>query len=92
MLVLSIKTEHTNFEVHMLNPKEHFPGFGGSRHPLVVGKTASMVVRSVSNVSGVLIDTEYDIHDASIWTWIANLINQNDEVVSAEAPEGRMVV
>jgi hypothetical protein len=84
MLVLSIKTDRANFEVHMLNPKEHFPNFGGSKHALVVGKTASMVIRSEYIESGQLVDDECDINDPVIWAWIADLINNNDSI-SAKA-------
>lgn len=74
MKVLTLKFSDGNtVEVHMLNPGEHFPGFGGSRHDLVVGKTASMVLRRTSRMSRT--DSERDIHDPAFWTMIARMLD-----------------
>lgn len=72
------------YEIHMLNPREHFPRFGGSRHDLVVGRTASMVVRKHHLASDVIDDTEYDIHEPTIWAWIAKLIREDSDGVIVE--------
>jgi hypothetical protein len=71
-------------EIHMLNPGEHFPGFGGSRSGLVVGKTASMILREKSSWG--IRDVEYDIHDQTVWEWIAGRINDREDNAAATAP------
>lgn len=73
MKVLTIKIgEKHSTEIHMLNPREVFEGFGGSRHGLVVKKTASLITRVRE---GMLIDTERDITDRHVWEFIAKCIN-----------------
>lgn len=84
MHVLTVKLDDTTYEIHLLNPGDRFEGFGGSKHPLIVGRdfstgakltkqTASMVVRECNPMSSH--DTEYDIYDPQVWAWIAALIN-----------------
>jgi hypothetical protein len=82
--VLTLKTGKTTVEVHLLNPGEVFPNFGGSRHGLLVRKTASMVVRTRSPFD--CRDVEYDIHDHGVWTWIADIVNREHAAFEAEAP------
>lgn len=60
--------EKQTMSVYLLNPGDLFAGFGGSRHGLLVRKTASLVVR-VEGIGGVH-DTEYDIHDKRAWAMI----------------------
>lgn len=85
VLTVTLDNELT-YEIHMLNPGDVFEGFGGSKHPLVIGRdfatgdrlkkqTASMVVRERGPMG--LKDNEYDIHDLRIWRWIAALINDS---------------
>jgi hypothetical protein len=62
-------------EVHTLNPGtgDRIERFGGSKHDLFPGKTASLVTRDHGgNMSR---DTEMDIYDQNFWEWIAKLIN-----------------
>lgn len=81
--VLTIKAEGALVEVFLLNPGEQFPLFGGSRHGLTVSKTASLITRSYAG--GMQTDTEYDVTDPKVWTWIARMINREIEV-TAEGP------
>ena len=86
MQVLKLTAENGEVtEIHMLNPGEHFPGFGGSRSGLVVGKTASMVIRRITQMG--IRDSELDIHDLDAWTIIAHLINAHDSKVTAAVAE-----
>lgn len=55
----------TVWEYHILQPGEVFPGFGGSRHGLLVKKTASLVVRE-RGAHG-LRDVEYAINNPKAW-------------------------
>lgn len=55
-------------QVYMLNPGDHFAGFGGSSSGLSVRKTASLIVRETSQ--GVTADTEYDINKRDVWNRI----------------------
>lgn len=72
--VITIKTAHnTETEIHMLNPKEVMEGFGGSRHGLVVGKTASLVTRT--NTASSCDDVERNITDECVWEFICKCIN-----------------
>jgi hypothetical protein len=82
MKVLTVKHGQDITEIHMLNPGEHYPDFGGSRSGLVVGKTASLVL-SRRGIMGIH-DTELDIYDKNVWAWIARLINDNGGAVTAE--------
>jgi hypothetical protein len=79
--VLKITTQHEKYELYMLNPGEHFSGFGGSRTGLTVGKTASSIVRRISPMG--TYDTELDIFDNNVWQTIANWINETDSQVVA---------
>jgi len=85
MKVLEFATKSgTLYEIHMLNPGQSFPGFGGSSCALPITKTASCIVRERS-VWGWR-DTEYDIDDETLWKWIASVINLgHDEGVVAKA-------
>ena len=65
------------YEFRILIVGERFPGFGGSRHDLLVRKTASLVVRHYDHTSGTLKDTEYNIGNAGIWKWFADVANQS---------------
>jgi hypothetical protein len=84
MKVLTVKLDDLTYEIFMLNIGDVFEGFGGSKHPLTVGRefvtgyrekkpTATMIVRERGPMG--LKDTTYDIHDLRIWRWIAALIN-----------------
>jgi len=72
-------------EVHMLNPKDSFPNFGGSKHSLVPGKTASAITRTKTAMHKE--DIEHDIYSPDFWKWIARLINKRDETITATVPE-----
>lgn len=76
VMTLSYGDEKT--EVYLINPGESFPGFGGGRHSLLITGTASLITRSIGPNG--LRDTEYNIDDPKIWTWISKLINQRDGV------------
>ena len=58
----------TRWHIHMLNPGEIFPRFGGSSAGLLVRKTASMIVQRRSPFD--CTDTEYSIYDPKIWEWM----------------------
>lgn len=86
--VLTLKSSETGktvCEVYMLNPGQHFPGFGGSRHGLTVQKTASLIVRNTQG--GCITDVEHDITDGTVWAWLARLINDRPGI-TAHGPEG----
>lgn len=73
MKCLTINLGPETMTIHMLNPGQHFPNFGGSRSGLVVGKTASMITQH--RTPNALHDVEHDIHDPAIWKFIADCIN-----------------
>lgn len=76
-------------EVHLLNPGAFFPGFGGSRHGLVVGKTASLVLRQQGR-AGITHDDERDITDPAFWRMIAAMLGGTSDLpvrVEAHADE-----
>lgn len=81
MTIVEKATGKVTSEIYMLNPGEGFAGFGGSRGGIVVGKTASLIVRN--RQGGQISDIEYDIYDAGVWAWIARLIN--DPTLGVEA-------
>lgn len=85
--VLTIIGPHSRIEVHVLNPRESMPGFGGSRSGLLVGKTASIVTRTIQN--GMQTDVERDIHDTFFWKYIVDAINGEFEGVHAIEPSVR---
>lgn len=58
----------TEYGIYLINPKESFIGFGGSRHSLTPKKTASLIVRRLDAMG--LEDIEYDISDKTGWDWI----------------------
>jgi hypothetical protein len=83
VLTVKIKDNGLTYEIHMLNPGEFFPDFGGSRSGLQVRKTASLIVRERSPWGRK--DTEYDISDQSMWRWFSNLMQDNPKIeVTAE--------
>lgn len=85
--VLTIKKDGKAVSsVYILKPGAHFPGFGGSRHGLTVGKTPSLITRT--RAGGGISDVEYDVHDPSVWAWIARLITDRTLEVTADGPEG----
>ena len=100
MKVLTVKFGDETIEPHMLNPGDVFEGFGGSRHPLIAGldfatgekqkrQTASLVMRREGPMG--MADKEFDIHDATVWAWIARMINGvdlNGQEVRPESCEG----
>lgn len=51
--------------VYLLNPGDHFQGFGGSRHALIVKKTASLITRTTGPWG--LRDLESDLACPSAW-------------------------
>lgn len=65
----------TKYEIHILQPGEVFPRFGGSRHGLLVKKTPSLIVRETATHG--LKDTEYDVNNEGIWRWIGKLMDVN---------------
>src|SRR4051794_3071988 len=85
--VLTAKTGTETIEVHMLNPGEVFPGFGGSCTGLLVGKTASLVTRHISRMGTV--DRELDILNLGFWKWIAGVMRGDEKVDSVVADEAR---
>lgn len=84
MKCLTLRSGKSTQEIHLLNVKDCFPNFGGSRHALVVQKTASIVIRT-RNEAGELIDTEHKIDDPKVWNAIAKCINTNDGSVTANS-------
>lgn len=83
--VLAVQAGKTKYEVYTMNPGDTFPNFGGRTSGLVARKTGSIVIRERSSVG--LRDTEYDLHDASVWHWVATLVNTKPEDnVKAECP------
>lgn len=83
MHVLTLHMSESRIEIHMLNPREMFPRFGGSRSGLLVGKTASMITRQIQHGWS---DTERDIHDPFVWDLLARAINGQVEGIKAEVP------
>lgn len=83
MKCLTVDTPATSYEIHLLNPKEHMAGFGGSRSGLVVGKTASIVLRTRQKKGGMVKDMELDITDKNFWSLIASLMNDATGDVTA---------
>lgn len=69
-------------EFHLLNAGEFFAGFGGSRHGLVVRKTASLVTRWISPAS--MKDTEWNIGDPRPWKWLDELVNLHAYKMTAQ--------
>lgn len=61
-------------EVYLLNPGDYFEGFGGSRHGLVVRKTASLIIRTKHQAWGFR-DVEYNVNDKEAWKAVAEGIN-----------------
>lgn len=55
-------------EVYALNPGARFAPFDGSKSGLVVGKTASLVLRTKTGWG--TRDVEYDINDKDAWDYI----------------------
>ncbi len=83
------------YEFHLLNVGDVFDGFGGSKHPLEVGRdfatgakqknpTASLVIRHITPMS--TRDRECDIHDADAWRLICRCINGGEQDATAEIP------
>lgn len=77
VLTIRKKGSKDGTEIHVLNPGESFPNFGGGEQSLVAKKTASIVTRA--RYSGTLSDTENNIYDANTWEWLARLINDKDK-------------
>lgn len=69
---MAFRAYGSNWEVHLLNPGDFFPGFGGSRAGLKVGKTASLVIRELSPWGRK--DTEYEVNSDEAWGVIQKLI------------------
>jgi len=67
--------EKTKVEVHMLNVGQGMTPFGGSSSGLLVRKTASLVTRRKDSWGTK--DVEWDIHDPSVWNWIADLTTKH---------------
>lgn len=88
MQVLNLVSQDgkTSVQIHMLQPGEFFPHFGGRKSGLYAGTTASLVTRWVA-ASG-LKDTEYDIADPRPWKWVEELINWHNYRVTAAQPCG----
>ena len=78
ILHLSHSLSPFNVEVHLLQPGQTFPGFGGSRQGLTVRKTASVITRS-KDVHGIR-DVEWDATDADLWGWVQSLLRNPDFV------------
>lgn len=87
MHCLTVKTEMATYEIHMLNPGEVFPRFGGAGGGLVVKKTASLILRTTGTKTGTVTDTEYDIFDRDVWRWIARRINDTGGEAEASSPD-----
>jgi hypothetical protein len=84
-LCMTVKcADGTSVEVHMLNPGDSIPHFGGSKHSLVAHKTASIVTRTQTSMSRE--DYERDVYDPDFWRWIARLINGEVKEITAETP------
>jgi len=78
--VMTIKTEHSTTEVHLLSPGENFPGFGGSKRGLVVGKTPSLITRQYDHKSGSMNDIEHALNSKTAWDKIKTLISKAESV------------
>lgn len=78
--VMTINTENSTTEVHLLNPGNHFPGFGGSKRGLVVGDSPSMVIRRYCHESGSMEDIEDYIDSEVSWGKIKTLISKSESV------------
>jgi hypothetical protein len=85
ILTLAIKEGKHRTEVYLLNPGECFPRFGGSRHGLIVRKTASLIIRSNSGYD--MKDTEYDLADPGAWNHLRKLLGNPDKVRLENVPE-----
>ena len=71
VMSMDVKGEHDGnirTRIYLLNPGQLFPGFGGSRSGLLVGKTASLIMRQTAAWG--CRDTEYDIADPKAWGFI----------------------
>ena len=75
--------EKTRVEFHLLQPKDYFEGFGGSRHALRVEKTASIISRFYSPAAGVS-DREVCAKDVGTWDWIRRLMANPNFVQTLE--------
>ena len=74
--IMTLKTEHSTFEIHLLNAGEIFPGFGGSKRGLLVTETASLIVRRYCHQSGSMEDSEHDIDCPKAWASIKNIMSK----------------
>jgi len=74
-------------EVHVLNVGDRFPGFGGSRHDLIVKGGPSIVVRRYGGPADTLEDKEYGIADPEFWAWMGRLVAEPGTGITATAEE-----
>ncbi len=85
ILTLSLKGKTSVTRVYLLNPGQHFPRFGGSSRGLVVGKTASLIVRYFSGFDTK--DVEYDLADPKAWRHLRKLLGNPEHVRLEETPD-----
>lgn len=74
VLVITLPT--STYEFYLLNSGERFEGFGGHSGGLLVGSTASMVVRH--KTAGLSTDTEYDLAEGRalhMWEFVQKIVD-----------------
>jgi hypothetical protein len=72
-------------EVHLLNPGDNFPLFGGSSKGLTVtGNKASTITRVLYTDSGNTRDIEWDLAAPSVWVWVAELIRDGFTLIAEQ--------
>jgi hypothetical protein len=80
--IFTIQASDNTIEVYLLNPGEHFPGFGGSKQGLTVRKTASLIVRQTSPTGQQ--DVEFGVADPATWARLRRLIRKYGLVPGAD--------
>jgi hypothetical protein len=84
MKVLEFNVGPNYYEIHILQVGEGFPNFDGGRHTLVARKTPSLIVTEAGPWGHK--DTEYEVHDATVWEWIGRLIADRSIVATNVLP------
>jgi hypothetical protein len=76
--IMDFKVGGERKRVYLLNPGDHFVRFGGSSHPLVVRKTASLIVSECQG--GCRYDSEEDVNKQAVWARILHAYRASLEV------------
>ena len=72
-------------EIHLLNPGENFPLFGGSSKGLTVtGNKASTITRVLHTDSGYTRDMEWNLAEPEVWVWVAELIRDGFTLIAEQ--------